>query len=579
LLAAPLLLAALPLLWAVTQSYEVLKPLADSLMSDGNFTSLKQFNVGTFKVLFAVGGLVLLAVAYATAFQRKIWRYIGSLAVCFVSDFRRFWGAAKPQRSERWYLLVLALITLPAIIFRLERIYAPLVHDEAYTYVAFSSDSLFDTIIAYHLPNNHVFHSILVNIVTHLFGMQPWAVRLPALLAGVLMVPATYLLAKNIYDKETALASALLVAYSPDLVSYSTNARGYTILALITLLILTLGVYVRKVRNLFAWVLLICLSAIGFYTVPVMLFPFGVLFTWLFLSNLVEGSGPYSSRMAFFKYWVIAGIGTAILALLFYTPIFIYAGAENFFANGVIAPLSWSAFPATLQSRLVETWYEWQEGFPPALLLLLGLGFGLGLILHRRISSQKVPLQLAALTWIGILLLVQRPNAWSKIWLFLMPLVFIWSAAGIIGSLKALPLKLPRRFSLAVVAVGAAMLVVAIQAIRVLPSLPFQWASKGEAESIVLFLKDNIQDADMILVTSPDDAPVWYYSRLYGIADAHFYNTRPFNRAFIIVNPAEQQTPESVFLSRGPSPLPSDIENARLIQTFGRLELYEYDSR
>jgi hypothetical protein len=270
-----------------------------------------------------------------------------------------------------------------------------------------------------------------------------------------------------------------------------------------------------------------------------MLFPFGVLFTWLFLANLVEGSGPYSSRMAFFKYWVVAGIGTAILVLLLYTPIFIYAGAESFFANGVISPLSWSAFPATLQSRLVETWFEWQEGFPPVLLLLLGLGFGLGLILHRRISGQKVPLQLAALAWIGILLLAQRPNAWARIWLFLLPLVFIWSAAGIIGSLKALPLKLPQRFSLAAVAVGAAMLVVAIQAIRVLPSLPDQWVAKGEAENIVLFLKDDIQESDFILVTSPDDAPVWYYSRLYGIADAHFDNTRPFNRAFIIVNPAE----------------------------------------
>jgi len=94
-----------------------------------------------------------------------------------------------------------------------------------------------------------------------------------------------------------------------------------------------------------------------------------------------------------------------------------------------------------------------------------------------------------------------------------------------------------------------------------------------------LFLKEDIRDADFILVTSPDDAPVWYYSRLYGIADAHFDNTRPFDRAFIIVNPAEQQTPDSVFRDRGPSPPPIDLEKARLIQTFGRLELYEYDSR
>jgi len=576
---AALALVGVLLLIASFQTFVVLKSIANSLLSDHNFNSLTQSNVIIFKIYLAATGLVLLVLAYFIRFQWQQLKRSRLFIRQFVKDFYLFKQAIKLEKSEKVYSLILLLMTGLAIIFRLKYIYVPMRHDEAYTLVAFASDSLFDTIIAYHLPNNHVFHSILVNIVTHVLGIQPWAVRLPALIAGVLIVPATYSLAKNIYNKETALASALLVAYSPALVSYSTNARGYTLETLITLLSLILGIYVKKERNLFAWALIIFLGAIGFYTIPTMLFPFGVLFVWLFLSNLVEGSGPYSSRFTFFKYWVIAGIGTALLVLVLYTPIFIYAGADKFFANGVIAPLSWEAFPATLRDRLVETWYEWQQGFPPALLFLLGLGFVLGLILHRRISGQKVPLQLAALTWIGILLLVQRPNAWARIWLFLLPLVFIWSAAGIIGSLKALPLKLPQRFSLAAVAVGAVILVVAIQAIRVLPSLPEQWTAKGDAESIILFLKEDIRDADFILVTSPDDAPVWYYSRLYGIADAHFDNTRPFDRAFIIVNPAEQQTPDSVFRDRGPSPPPIDLEKARLIQTFGRLELYEYDSR
>lgn len=576
---AALALAGVLLLIASFQTFAVLKSIANSLLPDHNFNSLTQSNIVIFKIYLVATGLVLLVLAYFIRFQWQRLKRVRLFIRQFVKDFYLFQQAIKLEKSEKVYSLILLLITGLAVIFRLMYIYVPMRHDEAYTLVAFASDSLFDTIIAYHLPNNHVFHSILVNIATHVLGIQPWTVRLPAFVAGVLMVPASYLLAKNIYDKETALASALLVAYSPALASYSTNARGYTLETLITLLILILGVYVRKERNLFAWALLVLLAAIGFYTIPIMLFPFGILFTWLFLSNIIEGPGPYASRMVFFKYWAIAGICTAILVLILYTPIFIYTGTENFFANGVIAPLSWPVFPATLQSRLVETWYEWQHGIPPALILLLGLGFGLGLILHRRISSQRVPLQLAALTWLGILLIVQRPNAWARIWLFLLPLVFIWSAAGIIGLLKALPLKLPAGFSLATIAVGAAILLVAIMAIRSLPSLPEQWTAKGEAESAVLFLKDKLQDQDLIIVTSPDDAPVWYYSRLYGIADAHFDNTQPFSRAFIIVNPTERQTLDSVFQDRGPSLPPSDIENARLIQVFGRLELYVYDSR
>lgn len=544
---------------------------------DGNFTTLKTYNLGVFKVLFTSAALILLAAAYLTAFQRMGWRRLGSVAARLLADFRCFWKVPRLQKCDNRYLLALALITVMAVIFRLDRIYAPFGHDEAYTFIAFSSNSLFDTITAYHLPNNHVFHSVLVNIVTHLLGIQPWVVRLPAFIAGVLMVPAAYLLAKTLYDKETALASALLAAYSPALVSYSTNARGYTILALITLLLLALGVFVRRESNLFAWLLIILFSAIGFFTIPVMLFPFGVVFTWLFMINLVEKPGVYSSRMSFFKYWLIAGIAVIVLALLLYTPIFIYSGIKDFFANGVIAPLSWPVFPATLQSRLVETWLEWQKGFPPALVILLGLGFTLGLILHRRISCQKLPVQLAALTWILILLLMRRPNASARFWLFLLPLTCIWSVAGVIGLLKVIASRFTPRCPLAHVIVGVSLLGVTVLALRLLPGMPEQWASKGEPESIVLFLKDDLRDADLILVTSSDGPAVWYYSRLYGVADSHFDGTQPFERVFIIVSLAEQQTVASIFRDLSLSP-PVDLDQPRLIQKFGRLSLYEYEA-
>ena len=64
--------------------------------------------------------------------------------------------------------------------------------------------------------------------------------RLPAFTAGVLLVPAVYWLAKRLYDRWTALGAALLVAWWPTLINYSTNARGYTLVALFTLLTLTL---------------------------------------------------------------------------------------------------------------------------------------------------------------------------------------------------------------------------------------------------------------------------------------------------------------------------------------------------
>ena len=63
-------------------------------------------------------------------------------------------------------------------------------------------------------------------------GNQPWVLRLPALLGGVLLVPATYALARLLFSPRAAVLSASFVAVSSYLVEYSTNARGYTLQAL-----------------------------------------------------------------------------------------------------------------------------------------------------------------------------------------------------------------------------------------------------------------------------------------------------------------------------------------------------------
>ena len=57
--------------------------------------------------------------------------------------------------------------------------------DEAFTFLRFASQPLLEGLTTYAEPNNHLFHTLLVHISTSLFGDQPWAIRLPALLAGV----------------------------------------------------------------------------------------------------------------------------------------------------------------------------------------------------------------------------------------------------------------------------------------------------------------------------------------------------------------------------------------------------------
>ena len=552
--------------------YDLLKSLTDSLATDGNFNSLKPWNAEVFKVLFSLGGLFFLGLAVWTGLRR--WELFGSFLKQLWVDAGCFFTGLRPRKEEFGFLIAVLGIMVLAVIYRLEYIFSALHHDEAYTYVAFAH-SLFAAVTDYHLPNNHVFHSILVYFSTRIFGIQPWAVRLPAFMAGVLLIPAMYWLAKNLYDRWTALGAALLVAWMPAMIDYSTNARGYTLVALFTLLTFSLARIALQQKNLFAWLLISLFSALGLYTMPVMLFPFGILFAWLSLENQVEGPGPYRSKLDFLRYWIVAGFSAAILTLLFYTPILIFTGPEKVFANGFVTPLPWVDFLPTLFVRLSETWAQWTFRVPLVVIILLITGWVLSLVFHRRISSTRVPLQMAALLWIIAMLIIQRPNAWAKVWLFLLPLMLLWAAAGIIGLLEKVRLKFLRSLPLAAIVVGLVLLSGIQHAARLAPQLLGIWAGRGSEERTVLFVQSQLHDKDLIIVAPPDDAVVWYYSELHGIINSHFDTRIAFDRALVLVDPAEGQTPATVIVARGPDQAVLDVESARLLETFGKLEVFE----
>ncbi len=521
--------------------------------------------------------MIVLGLSAITAFRP--WKKIGVFFRQLGADTRSFFVSLCPQKDELGFLAALLVIMVLAVIYRLEHVYSPLHHDEAYTYVAFGR-SLFAALTDYHLPNNHVFHSILVCFSTRIFGIQPWAVRLPAFVAGVLLVPAVYWLARRLYDRWTALAAAFLVAWFPPLIAYANNARGYTLVALFTVLTLALGDQVRRRKNLFAWALISLFSALGLFTVPVMLFPFGVLFVWLFLEywfgDVSVGPASYPSRMDFLSCWLAAGFGTAFLTILLYLPILVYTGPDKLFANGFVTPLAWPDLLETLSHRFAETWAEWTFRVPWIFILLLIAGWALSLIFHRKISNTRIPLQLAALVWIVALLLIQRPNAWSKVWVFLQPLMLLWAAGGSFGLLQKIHLPGALSRLLMPVAFGLVLFAGVWQAIRLVPQLPELWAIKGAEEQAVLFVQGHLQEEDLIVVAPTVDAAVWYYSELHGIPDIYFDSRNSnFQRAIVLVDLAEGQTPASVIAARGPAPDLLEVNSASLLETFGDLQVFE----
>lgn len=81
----------------------------------------------------------------------------------------------------------------------------------------------------------------------HLLGFTNFAQRLPAVIFGVLTIPAVYLLGKELRDETLGLVSAAVITIAGTMWYYSQFGRGYTMVVL--LFTLALVYYIRLVRG------------------------------------------------------------------------------------------------------------------------------------------------------------------------------------------------------------------------------------------------------------------------------------------------------------------------------------------
>src|SRR5207245_60643 len=168
-----------------------------------------------------------------------------------------------------------------------------------------------------------------------IFGGSPWAVRLPAYIGGVLMIPAAYVAVRASNAPAAAIFTAALIAGSSILIEYSTNARGYTIMCLCCLITIAAARYAAASGNLAAWVVFVIASALGFYALPLMLYPFGTVLAWVVLV-----------RPAVWRDTVVAAAATASIVLLLYLPVIAVSGWATILSNKYVAAHAWPEFIA-----------------------------------------------------------------------------------------------------------------------------------------------------------------------------------------------------------------------------------------
>jgi hypothetical protein len=326
-------------------------------------------------------------------------------------------ASSRPRLTAATLLLV-AVPTLVAAALRVPFLGQPMRYDEALTFNEFASRPLYYGLSFYPEPNNHLLNTLLVHAVFTVAGNQPWLLRLPALIAGVLLVPATYWLARLLYGPGAAILAAGLVAASSYLIEYSTNARGYTLQALCFVTMLALVIVAARRRSLSALLLATLVAALGAYAVPTMLYGVAVVAVWLLIDRRLAP-----------RHLLASGLVLGLLTVVLYLPVLLISGPDKLAVNRFVVPLTFAELPGELTHSLVSTWSFWNRDVP--LLLAALLVFGFCVTVFSEIRSRRVPLGLLAAAVCLLLVLAQRVAPFERVWLFLLPLYLTIASAGL----------------------------------------------------------------------------------------------------------------------------------------------------
>jgi len=489
-----------------------------------------------------------------------------------------------PQEEPRWIPLALGFITLVALVLRALLITQPVQYDEAYTFIYYASKSLTTILANYSAPNNHIFHTLLVALAYHLLGASLWTLRLPAFLAGVLTVPAAYIAARRFFSQHQSLAAAAVLAVTPVLIEYSTNGRGYTLIILFSLLLANFAGILVKKQTISALVAYGLTAALGFFTIPIFLYPMAGISLWLFASYLTE-SGSNQTRLRSLTVFLVTCALAGLLTFLLYSPvIFFGTGLGSLVSNEIVESQTWPTFFGNLSPRLTNTAAFWMTGIVPAFRVLLLAGFLISLFFYRKLSNQRLPLQVFLVLAIAILMLAQRVVPLPRVWLFLDAFYILFAAAGLTWLAEIVLRGLSSTRLKEGILAAVIVLVPFIYLFVFTQGAHFSIVRENDSpeEFAAGYILENIQPEDTLIAVPPTDIQTAYYLAINGLPFDRFYQpdhpTSIQNALVLVRTNSKNDTPKSILqyfdLTRG-----FILARAKLVYEYGPLQVYSIPAR
>lgn len=174
---------------------------------------------------------------------------------------------------KKYFGLVLTLVG--ALVLRLINLNQSLWLDEAITALAVKNNSFIEIITKYSPGDFHPpLYYLILKLWTNLFGYSEISLRVPSVIAGVLLVFIVYKIVKNISNEYAASLAAIFMAINPLAVYYSQEARMY----MITAAAVTGAVYFFLKGNQKCFIATFLVAILCDY-VPLLMIPYFLLFT------------------------------------------------------------------------------------------------------------------------------------------------------------------------------------------------------------------------------------------------------------------------------------------------------------
>ena len=232
----------------------------------------------------------------------------------------RLWPALTNSAEEPVAWGWLAGLMVAAIALRVLALNQQLWFDEIVTLLDSARYPVSRIVTQYAGQNQHMLYSLLAHCSIRLFGEQPWALRLPAMLFGVASIPALYFLARLVTTNREALFASALMTVNYQHIWFSQNARGYSGMLFWTLLTSIFFIRCANQGNIRDWVMYGITAALGIYTHLMMACVVAghVLLYLCLLVSAARSGRPYSRSFFQPLYGVVL---CGVVSLMLYAPV------------------------------------------------------------------------------------------------------------------------------------------------------------------------------------------------------------------------------------------------------------------